>query len=608
LHRGIGAHMGDFLAALKNAHFYRVAASYAVAAWVLLQVFNNVGPLLHPPDWTGTLLLVALALGFPVAIVLSWAHLLRRGTNQIQPAVAVTVSLLAALVLVIVPASYRMAVAPNAASPSLGGPAIAAANTLVVLPFLNLSGDPEQEFFSDGMTEEVNGALSHVSGLRVIARSSAFQFKHQNPDVRAVARQIGASDIIEGSVRKQGNRVRISAQLVRGIDGVTLWSQDYDRNLTDIFAIQEDIASSIAQALRVPLGLERGGQLVADRTTDLPSYEQYLHARALYRGRRIQEAIAILRPVVAHDPNFAPAHSLLAILNSLVLVYLTNESSYPSIEAGRRFVASNVGVTEYEARRALSLDPHQSDAYAALASVYGARMDWRGAEDCYQRALSLNPNNSDAIHLYGLMLAAVGRAKDALAMRQKLHDIEPFVPIYNIMTAAFLQLNGNDKASIDLLNSVPGSGPTSYFRNVYLARAYAAERQYAQAADTLLAISPDVKRVSRQSVEDAAHLLRTIASGTIPTSNLPALQGELVFVYAYTHEPWRVLDSVERDQSLIFGDIAPFDSPWLPLYSATRRTERFQTFARNAGLVTYWRNRRWADHCAARGPDAFACA
>lgn len=600
--------MSDFLAALKSAHVYRVAATYVVAAWILLQVFNNVAPLIHLPDWTGTFLLIALALGFPVAVLLGWAHLLRRGTDQIPPAAAVAISLLAALAIVIVSVSYRIAFAPRAPAPRSDASAILSSNTLVVLPFVNLSGDPSQEFFSDGMTEEVNGALAHVSGLRVIARSSAFQFKHQNPDVRAVARQIGASDIIEGSVRRQGNRVRISAQLVRGIDGVTLWSQDYDRNLTDIFAIQEDIASSIAQALRVPLGLERGGQLVADRTTDLPSYEQYLHARALYRGRRVREAIAVLQPVVSRDPTFAPAHSLLAVLNGLVLVYLTNESDYPSIEAGRRFVASNVRVTEFEARRALALDPRQSDAYVGLAQTYSARLDWRGAEDCYRRALNLNPNNSDAIHLYGLMLAAVGRAKDALAMRQKLHDIEPFVPIYNIMTAAFLQLNGNDKASTDLLNGVAGSGPTSYFRNVYLARAYAAERRFAEAADTLLAISPDVKRVSRQSIEDAAHLLRTLGSGTIPTSNLPALQGELVFIYAYTHEPGRVLDSVERDQALTFGDLAPFDSPWLPLYASVRRTERFQTLARNAGLVTYWRNRRWADRCAPRGPIDFVCA
>ncbi len=379
-------------------------------------------------------------------------------------AAAALLALVTMLFIVVVPRSHNSLPAPKtpAVSPQISQPA--GDITIAVLPFANLSGDPGQDFFSDGVTEEINGALAHVTGLRVIARSSAFQFKNQNRDARAVARLIGATHVIEGSIRKDGARVRISVQLVRGSDGVNLWSENYDRSMTDIFALQEAIASSIAQALSVPLGLQGNGQLVADRTSDIDSYEQYLRARALYRGRRIQEAITVLEPAVARDPNYAPARSLLAMTYGLVPVYLMDEYRFASIAAGRKAIHSAVDKSIAEARMALKLDPQQSEAYVALALADADYLNWAGAEDNFRHALSLNPDEADAMHLYvAYMLADTGRAKDAFASRQKLHELEPFVPIYNIMTAAFLQLNGRNEESIDLLESTTRRGTHHLF-------------------------------------------------------------------------------------------------------------------------------------------------
>jgi TolB-like protein/DNA-binding winged helix-turn-helix (wHTH) protein len=526
----------------------------------------------------------------------------------IRPAFA-AVGLGAVLLLTVAFLSFHFLPAATPSRPLLQSAARSTSSvvTLAVLPFANMSGDQGQEFFSDGMTEEVNGALSNISGLRIIARRSAFQFKNQNRDVRSVAQLLGASDIIEGSIRKQGSHVRVSAQLIRGADGVQLWSHTYDRSLTDIFAIQEEIASSIAAALRIPLGLDPGEQLVSNRTRNLASYEQYLRARALYRGRHVQEAISILEPAVKHDPNYAPGHSLLAMAYGLVPVYLTDENHFASLAAGRTIIGDPIDKSEAEARVALRLDPRQSEAYVALALVYADRLNWAAAEDGYRHALSLNPNDADAIHLYGLTLTDIGRLRDALKSRQKLREIEPFVPIYNIMTAAIMQINGDNKAAMALLSTTPAGGPPSYWRSIYLARGFAASGRYAQAADALLAMSPDVKRVSRKSVEDAAGLLRQLSLGHALTSKLPTLEGELCFIYAHTPEPGRVLETAERDVSLNFGDLAPLDSPWLPLYSAVRKTERFRTFVRKAGLVSYWRRRQWADHCHPGGDDGFQC-
>jgi TolB-like protein len=489
----------------------------------------------------------------------------------------------------------------------LAGPSTAHGTTLAVLPFANMSGDPSQQYFSDGMTEEVNSALANVNGLRVIARTSAFQFRDQDRDVRTVAHLMGASHVIEGSIRREGQRVRVSVQLVRGSDGVQLWSQNYDRELKDIFAIQEDIASSIASALRVPLGLENGQQLVADRTTDLDSYEKYLRALALYRGRDIQGAIAVLEPAVARDPAYAPAHSLLAMTYGLVPVYLTDEFRMSSLTEARERIRGAYDKAEEEANEALRLDPRQSEAYDALALVSAYRFDWAASDDNYARALRLNPNDADTLHLYGLTLAATGKLAAALASRHKVQELEPFVPIYNIMTAAIMQLNGDDKDALGLLESTPASGPTSYWRNVFLARSYAASGKYEKAAETLLAISSDVKRVSRSSIGSAAQLLRDLAQGRPLPPKLPVLEGELVFVYAHTAEPERVLDAVEQDLALNFGDLAPFDSPWLPRYTRMRKTERFAALVRNAGLLDYWRSRGWADRCRPKGADGVSC-
>ncbi len=532
----------------------------------------------------------------------------RRGHKFLIASSAVVVLLALVIVFfVVAQRSHNSPLVLKTLAASEPGSQPAGGITIAVLPFANLSGDPGQKFFSDGMTEEIDGALANVTGLRVIARSSAFQFENQNRDARAVARLIGASHIIEGSIRKDGARVRISVQLVRGSDGVNLWSQSYDRSMTDIFALQEAIASSIAEALRVPLGLQGRGRLVADRTSDIGSYEQYLRARALYRGRNIQEAIAVLEPAVARDPNYAPARSLLAMTYGLVPVYLMDEYRFASIEAGRKAIHAAVDKSIAEAHRALELNPQQAEAYVALALAEADYLNWAGAEDNFRHALRVNPDEADAMHLYGLMLADTGRAKDALASRQKLHELEPFVPIYNIMTAAFLQLNGRNEESIAILDSTPDTGPTTYFRNIYLARAYAGSGKYAQAADALLAMSPSVKRVSRQSVEAAAGLLRDLAAGKKLPVKLPLLEGELGFVYAYSNEPGRVLDAAERDVSLGFGDLAPLDSPWLPAYAAVRRTDRFIAFVRNARLPDYWRKRGWADRCHPRGSEIFVC-
>src|SRR6516164_5886676 len=257
--------MDNFFAELKRRHIYRVAAAYAVVAWVLLQIVNNIAPGLNLPNWALTLVIVLLAMGFPIAMVFAWIHQLAPADGAAARAATGKLdwALIGALVAVIALVSYQQ-LAPASGVKTLQQASITPASSraeagnisLAVLPFVNLSSDKEQEFFSDGMTEEITSALAKVPNLRVSGRTSAFHFKGQNKDVRDMGRALGASHLIEGSVRKAGERVRITAQLVRADTGAHLWTDNYDRDLKDVFAVQEDIAQAIANALRVPLGLK----------------------------------------------------------------------------------------------------------------------------------------------------------------------------------------------------------------------------------------------------------------------------------------------------------------------------------------------------------------
>jgi TolB-like protein/DNA-binding SARP family transcriptional activator/Flp pilus assembly protein TadD len=463
--------------------------------------------------------------------------------------------------------------------------------SVAVLPFTNLSGDANQEFFSDGMTEEITAALSKVPNLRVVARTSAFQFKAQNQDLRVVGQELGTNHLIEGSVRRVGDRVRITAQLIKVDDGTHLWTETYDRQLTDIFAIQEDIAVAIAGALSVPLGLQQGDTLVSNRTIDPESYQQFLRARMILRNRgpqgsqqstvqdRFAGAVAMLEQVVARDPGYAPAWALLAMM-----------TSDPSKK-------------EAAAREAIRLDPRNAAGYGALAQTEAFGLgNFARYEDLLRQALALDPNEPEVLNFLAAMLTSAGRIKEALSIRERLRTVEPFIPQYNNHIANVMLIDGQNEAAIAILEALPAA---SRF-NVTLAHAYAAEERYGEAADTLLAAKEWNRIVGPQ--EDAARLLRSAPTKVKAPEALPVFRNELSYVYGYIGAQDRGLDDPERviaeGKHLTLGQVRHI---WSPEYAPIRKTERFKAFVRNAGYVDYWRARGWPDLCRPLGADDFAC-
>jgi TolB-like protein/DNA-binding SARP family transcriptional activator len=491
-------------------------------------------------------------------------------------------------------------------APGTGTPAAqrqqAGAISIAVLPFANLSSDPEQQFFSDGITEEITSALARIPDLGVVGRSSAFQFKGENRDLRAVGQSLGATHLIEGSVRKAGDEVRITAQLIQADNGLHVWTATYDRHLTDIFAIQEEIALAIAGALRTPLGLQPGGALVSNRDIDPESYQQYLRARATIRsnqGRGRLAAIGMIEQVADRYPGYAPAWAQLALGYMRMGVGTPDQSVPPpaTVEERRRAEQEWLLKAEAAARRAIELDANLADGYTLLGVTIVLRGNYLQADELFSKALALDPFHPEAMHFYAILLSGVGRVKDALAMRERLISIEPLIRVYNGNIETLFWIVGQTDAAI----ASAGARRLS----AALARMYSAQGRYAEAAGALMMIPPGSP--PEGMVEEAVRLLRTAPAAAASPQSLPRLDGNLGFVYLHVGAPERTLQPLEDDLaagSLVPLSIAPF---WHPSYAPARKTERFKAFARSAGLVEYWRAKGWPEFCGPVGADDFTC-
>lgn len=379
-----------FIEELRRRKVIRVAVVYAVAAFVVAQVADILLPGLQLPDWSLTLVLTLLILGFPISIALAWAF-------DVTPAGAMRT-----------PPSR-----PERPRPS------ARVRSLAVLPFANTSPDRDNEYFSDGLAEELLNALARLEGLRVPARTSSFAFKGRNIDIREIGRTLGVDSVLEGSVRKAGARLRITAQLIDVADGYHRWSATFDRELSDVFAIQEEITRAIVDALEFALPADRR-PLVSATSTDPKAYDLYLHGLhdfhafvKNYSEKRLQTALARFEESVKQDPNFAPAHAWHAVATvHLADDFLSPREVYPR--------------ARLSAERALELDPQLAEAHAVKGGIkLFYDRDVKGAERALNRAIELNANLVLARIYSALLLSAVRRHDEAIQHARYAMDVDP---------------------------------------------------------------------------------------------------------------------------------------------------------------------------------------
>jgi TolB-like protein len=322
--------------------------------------------------------------------------------------------------------------------------------SIAVLPFVNMSTDTENEFFSDGISEEILNVLASIPDLKVAARTSAFAYKGTNTKISEIARELGVNHVLEGSVRKSGNQVRVTAQLIKADDGFHLWSANYDRELTNIFAIQDEIAGAIADALKVSLKLETGAAGNLTGTRNIEAYEHYLKGMSLWHERTVeslQQAIDEFGESISLDPDFAKAHAGLALAWAVIEGYVTID---PTSSQAKTYVAAN---------KALALDPENAEAVAALGSVAKDQFRYTDAIDYFERAIGLNPSFATAYQWYGGLLLVMGNPEAALPPYQQAWGLDPRSGIIGTNLALILDTLERRADAIAVLQDVISFAP-----------------------------------------------------------------------------------------------------------------------------------------------------
>ncbi|MEY2480744.1 MAG: hypothetical protein QOI04_1671 [Verrucomicrobiota bacterium] len=461
----------SFFAELKRRNVYKVAVAYAIVGWLVIQISSTVLPTFHAPEWVVQTLVLLVALGFPIALVLAWAFEvtpegIKRTEDVDLAASAREPRKHAWIFVVIIGAALSVALffvgrytAGN--KTTAAAPNELSAKSIAVLPFDNLSRDPDNAFFAEGVQDEILTRLAKVADLKVIARTSTQKFKSSPENLPDIARQLGALNILEGSVQKVNDQVRVNVQLINAMTNAHLWAEIYDRKLSDIFAVQSDIAKTVADTLQAKLTGSEKQMMAAQATTDTTAYELYHKGRSLWgkrEGDNIPKAIAFYEQAITHDPNYALAYAGLASAHILSPFYSG---------ADRREANSKA---KEAALKALRLDPNLAEAHAALGKVlFFGEIDLAGAMREYKRAIELKPNDADAHHWFSNdSLAALGRSDEAIAEGKRSVELDPLSIVINAdLGETFFYAKRYDE-SVRQLRKTLELDPTSFYTHYNL--------------------------------------------------------------------------------------------------------------------------------------------
>ena len=418
----------NFFSELKRRNVYKVAVAYAVVGWLVIQISSTVLPTFHAPEWVVQTLVVLVVIGFPIALVIAWAFeatpegIKRTEIADAMPA-AVGKKKHAWIYVVIVGGAISAALffvgryTAQRASSTEGGPSLPA-KSIAVLPFDNLSEEKGNAYFAEGIQDEILTRLAKVADLKVISRTSTQRFKAVPSDLREIAKQLGVMHILEGSVQKSNDQVRINVQLINAVTDAHLWAESYDRKLTDLFTVESEVAKTIADTLRAKLtGSELSAMSI--RPTQDPVAQDLLvqgrHFLALRRDDNLPRAIEFFHQAIARDPNYAAAY---AGLSEALILLPRYTGAYPSDTRPQSRVA---------ALKALELNPNLAEAHNALAKIaLDYDLDFAEAAREFRRAIELNPNYAGAHHWFSGALESLGQFDEALAQSKLGTELDPF--------------------------------------------------------------------------------------------------------------------------------------------------------------------------------------
>jgi len=593
---------------LKRRNVFRVAIAYAIVAWLVAQVAELALDSFGAPDWVMKTLLLLLVLGLPIAVTFAWAFEMtpegvkrEKDVDRSASITAVTGQKINYIIIGSLTIALLFSMGTHRWTTGTPGPGNDPAEvvetdgheSIAVLPFVNMSDDPNNEYFSDGISEELLNVLVRVEGLRVASRTSSFAFKGKDTSIPQIANSLGVDHILEGSVRKAGTTVRVTAQLIDARTDKHLWSETYDRKLEDIFAIQDEISGHIVEALKVALGA--GGQQAIENsaapTENLEAYEDYLRGRYFWQmrgGDNIATAIQLFEKATALDPAFARAWSSLAGAHITMPTY----SGEPGAEHFPKALSY--------AKKALALDPTIAEAHAVVAEIARQEFRWSAAEANYRNAIRNEPKNSTSHLWYAEHLLASGRIDAAVEEGLIAYRLDPLNPGTNSVLGYAYWLSGDDAngekytmqailhghagANFDLIDLLLNQGRFQEALT-YAADFEAGFEQMRGIAAARVAAHRDVnaRQVYFDTLDD-------------PVMQVP----KSYFVSDYV--------SLGRmDEAFkIAADIRSFDANslfafWRKDMAAFRSDPRFLSLIKAAGFIAYWDEYGWPSACARSG-------
>ena len=576
----------NFFAELKRRNVYKVAVAYAVVAWLLIQAASIILPTFEAPAWTLKVLIAALAVGLPIAVVLAWAfeitpegivraeevvanESITRRTGRKLTAIIVVVAVIAAALF-----AFQFVRKQNPSSRSLDKlDAAGSDKSIAVLPFENATGDANLDYLSDGVSESVLDRLSQLPQLKVIARSSSFQYRKQ-PDLKAVASTLGVQTVVTGRVTRRDESYIIRVDLADVKENRQLWGANFTRKTSDVQVLQTDISREIVETLRLRLSGVQTRQL-ASQSANPQAYELLLKGRFYYNKFEFGKAIDYYEQAVAADPDYALAHAELAE------AFRWGEGKDPK---QRRLQA------ETSARKALELDPNLAEAHFALAGIKRDAWDWEETGREYRRTLELNSNLPQAHSGYASYLSLMGRHDEARAEAKRAQVLDPLSPRINGFASSVFLRAGRYSEAIEASRRILELNPNSPHAHARIGDVHAAKGMYWEAiAEYQEAISLDggdapnmearlgwvfVKAGERAKAEEILQKIRSTQNDVSP-GELAVLQAAL----GNREEAFALLERAlaERDSRLPYIVIGPLLDP-------LRDDPRFADLVRRIGL------------------------
>ncbi len=463
--------LGSFFAELKRRNVYKVAIAYGVVAWLLIQVATQVFPFFEIPNWVVRLVVLVIIIGFPVALIIAWAfELTPEGLKRTETADAehsagrsrkrtwIYVVIIAGAISIGLFFLGRYTSSKQSVGAGLPGKSIA------VLPFDNLSRDPDNAYFAEGVQDEILTRLAKVADLKVISRTSTQKYKSAPDNLRDIAKQLGVSNILEGSVQRAGDQVRVTVQLINATTDAHLWAESYDRALTDIFTVESEIAKTIADTLRAKLTGSEERMMSKKPTANPEAYELYLKGRFFWNKRTgvdLRKSIDYFDQAVAKDPNYALAYAGLA--DAYVLL-----SGF-----GAASPKDSLSEATAAAEKGLDLDGTLGEAHASLAQALLAYdFNFARANREFRRAIELNPNYATAHHWYGeSVLTPLGQFEDGVAELKRALQLDPLSVIINADVGTVLTSARRYDEAIEQLRKTLEMDPSFYYAHYHLGEA-----------------------------------------------------------------------------------------------------------------------------------------